>query len=124
MHLILYPESLIVTLEAKWAEDQAKQARTVLHPSAQEEIRALKTLNWNGCSSAPTLLAQKEDVQGAHDWVPGGYILYLLMNKLPGIQVPWVTHLCPEEQAAFEDAFKKAWLYVLMSLAFTLFVCL
>ena len=97
----------------KLAGERAKQATTDLHPTAVDEIDALDILTQAGCSSTPTLLVWKQEKQTEHDWIPGGYIVYVLMNKFPGIQVPWITHLCAEEQQAFHDAFKKAWVYVL-----------
>ena len=68
------------------------------HFSTESEIQHLQKLTEAKCPAAPSLLAVKKDKQrepllsGAHareengesPWVPGGYIVFILMEKLPG----------------------------------------
>jgi hypothetical protein len=53
-----------------------------MRTASQREI-SVKHLTAAGCSSTPALIAWKHDTQGDDDWVTGGYIDYILMEKLP-----------------------------------------
>lgn len=90
---------------------RAKQATETPTSMASNEVKALQILTNAGCSSTPSLLAWKQDKQSRNMWVPGGHILYILMEKLPGF--------CPkcfyiELDWAERDELKEAWLYVLL----------
>ena len=39
----------------------------------------------HGCSSAPRLISWKREKQDKEMCVPGGYVVYILMEKLPGV---------------------------------------
>ena len=54
---------------------------------ARNELTALKTLTHNLCKSTLTLLNHKKVNKMTLDSSPGGDILYLLMDKLPGVQL-------------------------------------
>ncbi|KAJ5790882.1 uncharacterized protein N7518_007893 [Penicillium psychrosexuale] len=48
------------------------------------ELEAFKLLMSQGCSSVPRFLGYCEKTQGDHDLVPGGYVKYLVWEKVPG----------------------------------------
>jgi len=67
----------------------------------------------NGCASTPELLSFKQEEQGNDMWVPGGYILYILMSRLPGERLRnlfW--RLDRTERDEIRKSFKSWWLYV------------
>lgn len=67
-------------------------------------------------SSTPAFLAFKQEKQGLDAWVPGGYLAYILMEKLPGLSVCDIYwYLDPEERAEVREGFKTAWTYVYTS---------
>lgn len=73
-----------------------------LNAYTEQEIETLQRLTAAGCSVTPSLLAvhigvQDESLLNSQDkpelqrrwgdirwWMPGGYIVYILMTKLPG----------------------------------------
>ncbi|KAJ5550784.1 hypothetical protein N7461_005482 [Penicillium sp. DV-2018c] len=48
------------------------------------EAKARKEFRRGGCKSVPSLLGYGQSVQGEHGPVPGGYITYLVWEKVPG----------------------------------------
>lgn len=52
--------------------------------STDYEAGALKMLTEFNCSSTPSFLAVKTTEQSPPMWVPGGYLGFILMTKLPG----------------------------------------
>ncbi|KAH8811666.1 hypothetical protein F5884DRAFT_855005 [Xylogone sp. PMI_703] len=102
----------------KPSSSKAKQAKDTMSAMAEMEIEALEILTKAGCSCTPTLFAWKQDKQKGPDaWVPGGYIVYILMEKLPGITVDnFYFDLGREERDVLRGYFKVAWLYVLSSI--------
>ncbi|OGM43522.1 hypothetical protein ABOM_008071 [Aspergillus bombycis] len=81
------------------------------------QVDALRTLTINGCQSTPSIMIMKNDLQKETDPVPGGYILFILMNYLPGVQLSeaifWGLDASGREQ--IRQAFKLAWLDCLSS---------
>lgn len=49
-----------------------------------KELMVLKRLKKMGCGVVPDLLGYQEDKQGPDDFVPDGYITYLVWQKVPG----------------------------------------
>ncbi|KAL1967825.1 hypothetical protein VTN77DRAFT_2514 [Rasamsonia byssochlamydoides] len=96
------------------ASKRARQARHAMLPFARDEIAALELLTKQGCTFAPTLLAWKQEKQGADMWVPGGPIVFILMEKVPGICLADVVDIFlsikRDERDQLREAFKKAWL--------------
>jgi hypothetical protein len=77
------------------------------------EIEALSILTDAGCSCTPALLAWKKDKQGSDMWIPGGFFLYVLMEKVPGVNVnDHYAKMDREERDKLRASFKQAWLYV------------
>lgn len=77
----------------------------------QNEIEALETLTTAGCSRAPTLYSWYQGKQDWESWVPDGYVVYILMEKLPGIVVmDFFGDLDRKERDQFRESFKEAWM--------------
>lgn len=75
---------------------------------SKSEIDCLERLTKAGCSSTPSLLAWKHNIQGKKGVIPGGYIDYMLMDMLPGVK-PVFCDTGLSEKREVQDAFKKAW---------------
>ena len=56
-----------------------------LSRSMKNELTALRTLTEGHCESSPILIAEKLGLQGNDGLVPQGFMLYMLMNELPGV---------------------------------------
>lgn len=80
--------------------------------TAKREIDALEYLTNARCSSTPALLAAKHETQGEEDWVPGGFVDFILMERLPGTEPPYWSGSSMDrpERDRLREAFKKAWL--------------
>jgi hypothetical protein len=48
------------------------------------EITALKRLTRTNCPYTPRLLSILRKEQDSTMWVPGGYLIFILMEKVPG----------------------------------------
>ncbi|CAG8922842.1 unnamed protein product [Penicillium salamii] len=64
-------------------DDRGLQASQCTTP----EVKALKTLAEHHASFVPSLLAVKEDIQDQDGYVPGGYVVYLLFEKVHGTRI-------------------------------------
>ncbi|OKO94529.1 hypothetical protein PENSUB_11796 [Penicillium subrubescens] len=77
------------------------------------EIEAFKLLMSQGCCSVPRLLGYCEKKQGEHDLVPGGYVKYIVWEKVPGEPLTedffWSLdpHKRKDIRAKFRDAFDR-----------------
>ncbi|GES66803.1 hypothetical protein ATEIFO6365_0016009100 [Aspergillus terreus] len=106
----------------KSRQERAKQAQSDMLFDAECEVDALQTLTQAGCSSSPKLLAWKHELQGESDWVPGGVMDYILMEKLPGTTPPFYLNPDVTEQewnelrAAFKEAYIECYLCGRMTL--------
>jgi hypothetical protein len=96
--------------ETRSARERAKQAQTIPEAGTQNEVMALSILTHAACSSAPTMLDWKQEIQSADMWLPDGYIVYILMNKLPGIRMDSLSILPCQERHELRESFKAAWL--------------
>lgn len=75
------------------------------------EIEALTSLTAANCTSTPSLLAWKQQIQDCDAGVPGGYVVYILMEQLPGVRVDnFMRDLAREERNALRGCFRQAWL--------------
>ncbi|KAJ5348217.1 uncharacterized protein N7506_001470 [Penicillium brevicompactum] len=105
-----------------WSESssaRAQQASPALSYAAKEEIRGLKLLMEANCSSTPKLISSKHQLQGQSDWIPGGYMDFILMELVPG-KVPGdggfpESCMPTDEWTELKAAFKKAWLECIAS---------
>ena len=48
------------------------------------ELECFKLLQSGRCSAAPRFLGHAESTQGDNDLLPGGYIIYVVWEKVPG----------------------------------------
>jgi hypothetical protein len=105
--------------EFELPEERATQASGILVDASQCEYDALQRLTEKDCKSTPTLLGHKKDKQQENGLVPGGYILYLLMTRMPGILLggndihnPIFWKLPGTTRNDIREAFKVAYKYV------------
>lgn len=92
---------------------RAKQAIRQIPSSFNREIEALHHLTQQQCSSTPGLFPWKADEQTDKEWVPGGYKLSILMERLPGFDPSdsFLTgQMSIQERHCLREAFKAAWL--------------
>ncbi|KAE8317241.1 hypothetical protein BDV41DRAFT_561485 [Aspergillus transmontanensis] len=95
------------------AEHRSSQASASyeLDWNITSQLNALITLTSNNCLSTPRILDLKYGWQETADPVPGGYIIFVLMSYLPGVQLTkafWGLEDSVREQ--IRQAFKLAWL--------------
>ena len=100
-------------------QERATQASEFPRKPSQLEYTALKFLTEKRCTSTPTLLGYKMDKQQENCLVPGGYMLYLLMTRMPGIPLgPDAEWNCPfwklpdAKRDEIREAFEVAYRYV------------
>lgn len=76
------------------------------------KIECMKHLTANGCPSAPRLIAYSKMKQPEGMCLPGGYLVCILMEMLPGkmIMVFWDYNRATRD--LIRKAFKKSWLCV------------
>lgn len=92
---------------------RAQQASENIGPISKTELAALEQLSETECSSAPRLLNYCQMKQTNDMIVPQGYILYVLMNRLPGVPLGDIFwQLDAAERQDIRDAFKIAYEYV------------
>ncbi|CAG8924335.1 unnamed protein product [Penicillium salamii] len=59
-------------------------ARQAVAPGVCGELEAFKMLQSGGCGAVPRFLGHAESTQGDSDLLPGGYIRYLVWERVPG----------------------------------------
>ena len=90
---------------------RAKQAVPDMRENSQLEIQDLEHLTKLKCSSTPAIFGWNHETQGDDDWVPGGYLDYILMERLPGARPDCFTgSMERKERDQLREAFKKAWM--------------
>lgn len=74
------------------------------------EIDRVDRLTDLGCTSTPRLIDYEGMAQddGMGHWMPGGYIVYILMELLPGIPIYDFWVLPREERDGIRTAFQTA----------------
>ncbi|KAI5302921.1 hypothetical protein KEM56_000216 [Ascosphaera pollenicola] len=75
---------------------------------ATRELWALKSSTDAGATCIPRLLAAKRFVQSQADPYPGGFLWYLLMEKVPGKDIRGFENKSPEEKDEIRIAFIRA----------------
>lgn len=91
------------------AEKLAKQASTSVNTIAETELQFLTHLTEHGCSSTPQLLDTVKVQQPDSMCLPGGYILFILMEKLPGKMIMDYWDYDRETRDRIRAAFKASW---------------
>lgn len=54
------------------------------HEEVCGELETFRLLMSQGCTSVPRFLGYCQQAQGEHDLVPGGYVKYIVWEKVPG----------------------------------------
>ncbi|KAE8150644.1 hypothetical protein BDV25DRAFT_139642 [Aspergillus avenaceus] len=94
------------------AEVRGQQASPNPECLSSSEINDFTTLTENGCRSTPNILRIRYDLQDAAGHIPGGYIVFMLLNWLPGIRLSeqFFWKLPDGQRWQVRNAFKAAWL--------------
>ncbi|KAF7172632.1 hypothetical protein CNMCM5623_004786 [Aspergillus felis] len=64
--------------------DHDTLARQAVPPGVCGELESYTLLQSGGCSAVPRFLGHAERIQGERDLLPGGYVRYLVWEKVPG----------------------------------------
>jgi hypothetical protein len=70
----------------------------------------LTHLTQQGCLSTPRLLSYCQIQQTDETVLPGGYIVFLLMEKLPGKMIMDFWDYDFEKRTQIREAFKASWM--------------
>ncbi|CAI7611631.1 unnamed protein product [Penicillium discolor] len=65
------------------------RAAQVVKSHEPTELTAFKSLKEKGCDVIPQLLGYQSDQQDEDDTVPGGFITYVMWEKVPGESLKW-----------------------------------
>ncbi|PYI09135.1 hypothetical protein BO78DRAFT_337813 [Aspergillus sclerotiicarbonarius CBS 121057] len=84
------------------------ETRDLLSPEAYRETNNLSQLTDEHCSSTPAFIARAQFVQGDDGHLPGGYIVFILMERVPGRDLGCFPELTLEERDQARIAFIKA----------------
>ncbi|PLB46526.1 hypothetical protein P170DRAFT_427840 [Aspergillus steynii IBT 23096] len=91
--------------------ERARYAVQTIPKRAQDMVDALTLLDGAQCRCAPRLMGVVERAQGDTDPVPGGFLTYLLLEKLPGKKMgPWFWDLDRDERDKMRAYLKDAWI--------------
>jgi hypothetical protein len=96
----------------KGTEMQSAQERKLqrgFSESIEIEAMGLEKLTRANCSSTPKLLASKVVKQTETMWIPDGYLGFVVMTRLPGVNVRWIDDLGRQERQEMRQSFKEAW---------------
>ncbi|PYI04667.1 hypothetical protein BO78DRAFT_398782 [Aspergillus sclerotiicarbonarius CBS 121057] len=90
----------------------SEQALTGLSGHTEREIKALRGLTKAGCSCTPHYITSKHEDQGAGDCIPGGFLEYLVMEKVEGIKLSHdiLDRLDAQRQIKLREAFRSSYL--------------
>lgn len=83
-----------------------------MNQATLSEIARLERLTEAGCTSTPRLLDYQRINQTNKMWLPGGYMVCILMELLPGISLENFWVLPREERDQIRNAFRVALEYV------------
>ncbi|KAN0073360.1 hypothetical protein V8E54_008580 [Elaphomyces granulatus] len=95
--------------ESNPSASRARQALQEPSPYVHREIKALARLAEGACTSSPVLLGHTQEEQDATMWIPGGYIVYILMTWCPGVVLLDFWRRDPAERQVIRNAFKIAY---------------
>lgn len=116
----IYAQLPIAGTEWSRPSTRAQQAAT----KKITELVVFKLLKKLGCAVAPDLLGYQEEKQGPGDTVPGGFITYLVWEKVPGESLDyeefWKMSL--RSRNAIRAKFRKVYPYVPLHYTSTCYV--
>ena len=107
--LISFFLSRIPWIDTEMESAQKRRLQRGYTESIDIEVMGLKKLTEAKCSSAPWLIASKITKQTETMWVPGGYLGFVVMTRLPGANIRQAADLNSQERQALRQSFKKAW---------------
>lgn len=68
------------------------RAQQALPQRTHTEVEALVSLDHLNCTAVPELLGYDNGLQGAGDYVPGGYINYIAWTRVAGEPIDYVSY--------------------------------
>jgi hypothetical protein len=91
--------------------DLATLAQQIRPPGVCGEREAFRLLMNQGCSAVPRFLGSAESKQGENHDVPGGWIKYLVWEKIPGesLTEEFFWSLKPSERDDIRKKFRAAY---------------
>lgn len=94
-------------------DSSVRQAQATERPD-HTELAALKHLTDNKCPTTPKLLGWHYDTQDARDLAPGGYVTYLVWEKVPGdpLSEEEFWSFTYDQRESIRDKFKHAYSFV------------
>lgn len=109
-HLLKRGKRLPWTEKSQFCDAEASKEMSHL---ARRELEALHAVTEAGCSSTPKLLQYMHYRQNDKMCLPGGSLLYLLMEKLPGVSLEYRTYwkYDVETRNRIRRAFKETFTY-------------
>ena len=109
--LRIYQQIPIAGTETKKAAIRGRQA--VDTPPDHSELIAFQTFTELGCDVVPRLLGYQQRQQDHDEGVPGGYITYILWEKVPGesLNLTGFWRLSFADRQAIRDKFRQVYEY-------------
>lgn len=101
-------------------EDYTWKEKTQLGDLSEKELRNLKRLTRLGSTCTPELLDYFCEQQAEGDYVPKGFTLYMVMEKIPGRSLMNFGHFSIEERDQVRIAFAPTIRYVMFLMVLTL----
>ncbi|KAK2765574.1 hypothetical protein FQN54_008428 [Arachnomyces sp. PD_36] len=106
-----------VIMQIPWGgtEMQSSEKRRLQRGDSESieiEAEALKKLTRAKCSATPVLLGCRVVKQTEDMWVPGGYLGFVAMTRLPGTTVLQMDRLSSTEAEQMRQSFKESWMRV------------
>ncbi|KAH8821403.1 hypothetical protein F5884DRAFT_85545 [Xylogone sp. PMI_703] len=95
--------------ESDSEKDRALQARSDIPYYVQDEIDALQILADKKCTSTPRMIDCLQDAQEKGSWVPGGFILYIVITRCSGKPIESLRTYPDAEQEEIRAAFTAAY---------------
>lgn len=96
-------------------EDSTVRKEQACGPRKHVELGAMKRFTENGCTATPSLLVYQIGKQDEVDLVSGGYITYLVWEKVPGdpldIEQFWMYPY--KKRQKIRKSFQKAYRFVI-----------
>jgi hypothetical protein len=103
-----------IPLDGTRLDNSSVRKAQACKPRNHVELEALKHLTERRCPVTPRLLGYRTDKQDEHDIVPGGYILYLVWEKVRGdsLDIKWFWSLPYNQREKFRKKFQEAYMFV------------
>jgi hypothetical protein len=80
-----------IPLDSTFSSAVEVRAQQAVSQRTHTELKALVSLDLEKCTAVPRLLGYREGLQGAEQFVPGGYINYVAWERVPGKLVDYYT---------------------------------